>query len=367
MENVTLACESRGARSVVGLVLSVLMACGCENPTTSVEPYEPPAPPPRTARSLEHYASLCDGEAPFDGATKYDEDGESTAQLALFEKYVEAHEPAFRPAAPRYLEGWLAKKPDEVTLVVCVGLKKKKLRRVCDFEGGNKLEIYDMAHEVRVIEARTGKVRLDEEFELGGHDECPTLSSFSSTVHFRGTEYAPKLLSLLRPLQPKGAELPKLDSYLDLGSVCAGNPLPQTAAYVPASKEPRHLYATFRQTDGAPFSIDNVPNGFYTDRPPEEDPRAYQLVACVTGKPEKKARDCRFDGDGIVEIHDGTVEVAIHESATAKLVEKKTFRAAGGTCPFIYKFEHNSNTGVVLGALEPAYRRYLDGLSNLPK
>ncbi len=57
----------------------------------------------------------------------------------------------------------------------------------------------------------------------------------------------------------------------------------------------------------------------------------------MTGRPKKKKRDCRFTTKTL-EMWDGEIEVEVRESATAKLVETKTFKASAGRCPITHKF-----------------------------
>lgn len=56
------------------------------------------------------------------------------------------------------------------------------------------------------------------------------------------------------------------------------------------------------------------------------------------------------------------MEVAVYATATAELIEKKTFKVSGGSCPFMYRFSADSKREVRLAKLEPAYKKYMTSL-----
>ncbi len=162
-------------------------------------------------------------------------------------------------------------------------------------------------------------------------------------------------MSLIAPLQPKTPELPKVRAF-KLDAVCDGVPFPQSAAYDKDSKDKRNIRVAWRPAEE--YS--------YLDEPPFDRRVAsnsgvskHQLVACVTGRPKKKKRNCRFTTKTL-EMWNGEVEVELRESATAKVVETKTFKASSGRCPITHKFWKNRE--IYMGKLEPAFFRYLKKL-----
>jgi hypothetical protein len=190
-----------------------------------------------------------------------------------------------------------------------------------------------------------------EDFDLGADAfKCPATSRGGS--YFEGSDYSTKLVTLIAPLEPKTPKLPPTAAF-KLDAVCDGVPFPQTAAYKPDSKEKRDLRVAWRPA--AEYSyLDETP--FERRLPSNQGVSKHQLVACVTGKPAKKKRDCRFVTKTL-ELWDGEVEVVLRESATAKVVETKTFQASAGRCPSTHKFWKNRE--IYFGKLEPAFFKYL--------
>ncbi|WP_272003656.1 hypothetical protein [Nannocystis radixulma] len=353
--------------------LSLLFALaffGCDDsPPPSVEPTTPPpAPPPRAADNLDEYTSLCGGGEPFPAAKPYKK-GATPADISrvvVFEKYKESVDPAWRHLTSAPIDAWSAEEPADVQLVACVELSKRQLRRSCEYKDSAgeqfKLDLYDMSHAVRVVEAATGKVVLEQTFELGNTEGCPAFELFgSSTSDYRGVDYKHKLMALLAPLQPEGARPPPPRDFFELARVCDGVAFPGTTRYDKSAAQKHPLYTTFRTDESAPLTLAAPPQG-YDASESIGDPAAYQLVACVVGKSEKKRKDCRFDGGAVVELHEGTVEVAVYATATAELVEKKTFKATGGTCPMLFSFPDDTKRAAWLPKLAPAYHTYMAAL-----
>lgn len=340
------------------LALLALTACDDEGAGAGDEASPPPKPRLRTAVAHSQLAEVCDG-ATFDGAPAYDPKGKALHPVAVFEKYVDAHEPAYELATSSYLNDWKGE-PAAIELVACLDVKKKEKIRSCDFEGGKKLELWDMSHELVVREAKSGKVLLKKSFDLSGNQRCPSSSWFSSNVMFKGGDYAPRIVSDMLELQPKDVPMPKLSSYLDLKNVCDGVAYPQTVAYEPGKKAA--VYVTYRADEASPYTHENRPLGLaISGGKLEDDAHAYHLVACVTGKPASKLRDCKFQGDSVVELMKGEVEVKLVATATGKVVETKTFSANGRECPFTYKFDADQTKGAMLGTVDDAFKSYVEG------
>lgn len=346
-----------------------LALLGCEEPPPpAYEPETPPpetyTPPPRAAASIGDYAALCSANEPFPAAKPYKKGATPAdiSRVAVFQRWNESVEPRWEEIGGGALDPVSTSDAKEVQLVACAEVSKRALRRSCSFQEGYTLDLYDLSHSVRVLEAATGKVVLEQTFELPSVETCPTFESFGSSSTYRGTDSVPKLLALLLTLQPAGVKTDPPRSYLDLGKVCAGVPFPGTAPYDKTAAEKHPIYVAFRADESAPYHYENTPEN--VDGPGErlDDPSKYQLVACVTGKPEKKRKQCRFDGGVVLELHTGTVEVAVYASATAELVEKRTFKVAGGSCPFIFSFPAGADRAIWLPKIEPAYGKYLDTL-----
>ncbi len=311
-------------------------------------------PPPRKATVLKSYVDLCEGKEPYTGAKKYEKKVGAASKAAFFRKYLDDKEPKYDLDQRKTLGAIAATEPEthDVQLVVCTELKRKGEPKYCRYHGA-EVTIYDMTHTARIIEATTGKVLEEETFELDRRTEGCEGSVTGN--HYRGAEYGPKLLSLLLPFQGDGVELPKLGSIHDLDAVCSGSPIPQAAAHKGDGKRPLHL--VYFPTDAQTNTRVDAPEGLFPEGDPTGDPASYQLVACMTGTPEKKKASCEFMGGGTVELYDGEVEVTIVEAATAKVVEKKTFKASSSVCPTIHKFWGKVDKRMT--KVEPALKDYL--------
>lgn len=353
--------SSGGAGWLTLVAILGALASGCGKKQEA--PPEPYKAPPRKASTLGAYASLCSKDAtPFDGAKKHErkKDPKSSSKLALFQNYVDDAKYGYRASAPEGLKPWLATdaQVDEVELVLCLDVKKKgpKLTGQCTYYGG-KLEHWNMTHSLRIVEAATGKVVLKEDFDISSSTaRCPATYTFTSASHFVGGDYTNKLLSLLLPFQPEGVALPEIKPF-ELETVCSGVPLPQTAAYDKA--KPSGLFVSYRPTDLHPFTMETRPSGLPTNDA-IKDAKSVALVACVTGKPAKKKQACNFLSGNVLELQEGEVEVSIYESATAKLVETKTFKASSDGCPTSYKFFDKVDP--YFGKVEPQVTQYLKSL-----
>ncbi|HMR79545.1 MAG TPA: hypothetical protein PKD61_30770 [Polyangiaceae bacterium] len=339
----------RPAFLLLVLVLA-LLACKKKQAPPPPKPYVP------TATSVGTYQSLCETPTRPVLGTPYKLKADQVSKLVVFQKYLDDKKPSYKLTKQDRLGAWSdpKMKAGDVELVVCVEMKKKKKAQgVCSYMGG-KIEPWEMSHSVRVIEATTGKEVLKEEFDLGADAfKCPATSRGGN--YFEGSDYSTKLVSLMAKLQPSLPELPETRAF-KLDAVCDGVPFPQTAAYDKGSNEKRDLRVAWRPA--AEYSyFDETP--FERRLASSQGVSKHQLVACVTGKPKKKKRDCRFMTKTL-EMWDGEVEVELRESATAKVVETKVFKASSGRCPATHKFWKDRE--IYMGTLEPAFFKYLDTL-----
>lgn len=358
------------------LCLLGLAVFGCDDsPSPRAEPISPPpapvepSPPPlRAAKDVNEYRALCEGGEPFTAAKPYALGATSAdiSRIAAFAKYVESATPEWSRLTGEPIAAWSAEEPEDVQLVACVGLSKRALRRSCDYKDSAdqpiKLELYDMSHAVRVVEAATGKVVLEQTFELQGDVACPAFGVFGSSNDFRGVDYEHKLMAVFAPLQPDGARPPRPSSASELSLVCNGVAFPGTTPYDKGAAQKHPLHEVFRPDESEPFSSGDSPEGFGEVGERLDDAAAYQLVACATGKATKKRKECRFQDGAVLELHEGTMDVSVYATATAELVEKKTFKVSGGSCPIMYRFSGDSKREVWLAKLEPAYKKYMAAL-----
>jgi hypothetical protein len=352
--------------SAVLLSSSVLLAgaLGCDEAPKKEEKLEPPV---RKAQSLSSYQETCDRGTAFGGAKKYEKKPGKPSQMVVFYKYGDDDGAQFGLAAPvdRSALGAIHASPqpgdaghEQVELVACVEAKKKKVANYCHYHGG-KLELWDMSYQVRILEAKTGKELATEQFDLQANTKmCPGEKERGD--HYQGPDYGPKLLEVVLPLQGKGQELPKYDAD-ELDDVCAGIPYPQAPAYDKSEGAKRGVHVAYRPTPELPFTLKTRPKGLPRRGADEGDPAKIQLVACVTGKPEKKTKDCEFTGGKVLELYDGQLEFSVREAATAKVVETKTFPATSNGCPLDHRFYNQRDK--YLAEADKSARDYLAKLA----
>lgn len=324
-------------------------------------------PPPRQAYSVDSYAELCSAgdaaQAAFPAAPKYDKK-KSPADLSkavVFRKYMDDPKATFQKLSPEGLTGFVTDDPKQVELVACVEARKLKFNAQCSYYGG-KVELFDMKTKVVIYEAATGKEVAKEEVDLGASAmRCWGSYNFPNGVNsvFEGPDVSPKVLSMLLPLEPGGASLPEVKSP-NLTTVCDGLPFPQAAKYEPAKKGKRSVHVSYRAIDKYPYDREDLPAGLPAKADPPPVPKDVQLVACVTGQPAKKVRDCSFSSGSVLELYDGEVEVALREAHTAKIVETKKFKATAGDCPFSYKFFGSKDTW--FGKIDPSFAAWIKTL-----
>jgi hypothetical protein len=339
--------------------VALVPTVGCKKDNDAAAAEEKYEPPPRRATTLSSYVDLCEGREPFSGAKKYEKssDAKAPSKVAMFRKYVDDKEPSYQLDQRATVGEVLAKEDetDKVELVACVELTRKNKPLVCTYYGA-KVDIFDMSHKVRIIEAQTGKVLKEESFELDRRTE--RCASTVTGSHYQGAEYGPKVLSMLLPLEPAGVALPKIEVW-NYDAVCSGSPMPQAAPYKAGAAGKRGVRTVYFELAEQSFSNEDLPDGF-TSADPEADPAKYELVACVTGKPQKKKAECPFIGGNVLELHDGEFEVALYEAATAKLVEKKSFKGSSSGCPGSHKFFGARDK--VMTRIEPAFADYIKKL-----
>jgi hypothetical protein len=351
------------------LIGSFVIVMGCDQPESpsagqsesSVAPQERARPLYRAA-TLTSYSAMCSGGEPFTGATPYAKKPGRESKTVFFDKHLDAKTPAWNIHHRKQLGAIVAKDPADVELVVCSELKRKGDPSYCRYYGA-EVTIYDMTHDVRILEATTGKVLAQHTFELDRRTEY--CDGAVSSSHFKGASPEPMLLSLLLPFQGEGIALPKIERVSDLNAVCSGSPFPQAAAYEGRGDTRVPVHLVYFPTAGQSNVIEGSPDGISPSRSSAEDPMAIPLVACLTGKPQKKKATCAFTGGKQLEMYDGEIEVAVYETATRKLVETRSFKATSRGCPWSHKFYGNVDKR--MDKAEPALARYLKSLEGGPE
>ena len=284
-------------------------------------------------------------------------DPKAFSPIAVFKRALDDDKPRYVHIKRRGYAAWEAAAPESVELVACVDTKKNdRAPGSCSFPGA-KIRHFDMTYTVRVIEPVTGKEVLKEEFKVGGDAaRCP--SSSPPGTFYRSSSYSPKVASLIARFQPKGAvpydaaQAPPKAGQLDM--VCDGVPFPESSPYVKGSKG--KLRVAYRTSDKYSYFSETP---FDRRSAPSTGVQDFQLVACVTGKPKQKKDRCEFPPKTL-QLYEGEIEVVLRESATANVVETKTFKASPGVCPKAHRFWTKEEA--YFGELEPAFFAYLDSL-----
>lgn len=357
--------SSRSLRSVWVVWLTCLLSLlGCKRkPQPDPAPQTPRA---RTADSLDSYADLCKAPSqPIDGANGYKRQGSGgpPSKIAVFVR--NADRSFYLASSTTDLGPMLATESSfrDVELVACLDLTKVGEPVYCNYYGG-QLQLYEMSHALRVVEAKTAREVLKTEFVLDKKTErCPSVYTFASkdqTKETTGPDYGSKLASLLLPLEPDGTTLPAVKAE-KLDDVCSGSAVPQAVAYVPGS--PTRVHLAYFPNEQQTFVREELPDGFPTLDDVDADASPFALVACVTGIPKKKRQACDFDSGKVLTIYDGVFEVRLIEARTGKLVETKTFKGTSpGGCPDLHKFWGSNDDEIT--RVEPGLRKYIDGLQS---
>lgn len=338
---------------LVLVAVSLALPLGCCKSKGGEDEY---VPPPRKAWSTSDLMSICEDGKPYGGNPAYVKKSSpaTPSKVAVFRKYRDDQPPTFKIDEHTFgaIDG--TSSPGEVELVACLELERKGEPLFCNYHGAT-IKVYDMNHKVKIVEAATGKVVGEHTFDMDRLTEkCPGTAAGDS---YRGTDYSNKLLSLLLPLQPEGIELPKIQAS-DLDAVCSGGAFPQAAPMKDGPHGPVHI--VYFPTATQSFTREDLPSGLESKNLETLDVSQVQLVACVTGKPEKKKRSCNFTAGKVLELHDGEFEVALYEARTGKLVEKKMFRGTAGTCPVSYKFFRQVDQ--VMTRIDPGFKAYIKKL-----
>lgn len=344
------------------LCLTLLSATGCDRlfkndappPAVDETPREAPL---RTPSSLSDFSSVCGGSKI--GAKPYEKHADGTpSKVAVFQQYMDDKTPMYRWTKAPGMGAFQAEsdtEKDAVELVACVDMKKKtKSRSQCNFYGGT-IERWVMTHTVRIIDPRTAKELVKEEFEIDPLTTgCPGSASFpaGSNVLYEGGEYGGRLIVTLLPLQPENVALPELEAH-DLVDVCTGTPRPQAGRSKPG--EQRTVYVAYRPEAGFSWGQEDRPDGLPSNESAEKNPASARYVACITGKPETKKQSCEFMMGSTLEIYDGPLEVEVRETATGKVVGTKSFKGSSSRCPNTHKF---------WGSKDPYFQRVEAGVAD---
>jgi len=315
-------------------------------------------PLPRRAAGVSELQSVCETGKPIPGNDAYSKRSTPTSpnKVAVFRKYLDEKSPQYRPDEHEFgaIDG-KSGPAGVIELVACVTLKRSGDSMVCSYMGA-RIDLFNMTHTVKVMEVATGKVLSEQTFDLDPRTEKCAASTTGSS--FRGTNYAPKVLSLLLPFEPDGVELPKIEPY-DLDSVCSGSAFPQAAAYVPTGPHPIHV--VYFPTATRSFTRADLPAGLEQASALKTPVRDVQLVACVTGVPQQKVMSCKFAGGKVLELSSGDFQVEVREARSGKVVEKKTFPGTSAGCPASYAFFNNVDK--VMTKVSPTFGAYIKQLS----
>ncbi len=350
-------------RASLALAFSFLLVSlgGCKalrsKKNAAPAPYKPA---PRHAYGTSAYASLCEtNDRPFDGAKEYKK-GDQPSRVAIFYRYLDDPKSSFRESSPEVLRPLLLgpkESADEVELVACVDMKREGDPGHCSYYD-KELLLYTMKHTVRVIETKTGKEVAKDEFTLDHKTaRCPGSYSFpsGSSKIFEGGDYGPRLGATLLPLEPDGTALSAVKAT-KLDDVCSGSAVPQAAAYTRGA--PAKIHLVYFPDEPQSFAREDLPTGMPPLDPLENDASEYKLVACITGKPQKKKRDCTFTSGKTLLVHDGEFEVRLHEAKTGKLVETKSFKGTSPSgCPLTHKFWGSNDK--VMTKVEPGLAKWI--------
>jgi hypothetical protein len=366
------ALPARREAFIAGVALAVaVLGCQERKPevsSSSSEAAPEPAAALTWARVIEDYAQLCAGGEGFGAAPAPVTDGAEPSKVAIFMQWGRDAEP--RVYSQHDLEPWLAKRPDEVALVVCIVREKQELVHTCQMritgsEEVAHVEMYDTINTQIVYEARTGKELAREQYELLGTGDCPGSLLVGQTVSWFSAEPTQHLIRALTPLQPDAApSLTPRETFAH--DVCTGKPMLSASPYEPGPDRKAFVRYVFRMHGEGFRTVAHGPSGLFDamlGTGPPEGTRPH-LIACVTGVLEKKMRDCRFDGGRVVEIHAGTYEVEIREASTARVVDRQTFAARGRQCPTMQRFGPGEDRAVLLAGPEPALKKFVASLSD---
>jgi hypothetical protein len=337
---------NRAPIAAVTCAVALAATAGChKHDENKPKPY---VAPPRVAYDIDAYGDQCasSAETPiFDGSKPYEHhtDPAEKSKLVLFEKYTDDKDATYHVRARKDLATLSADKkaPGDVELIVCVDLKKKtQSKGQCNYYGGTVYH-WVMTHDVRVIEAKTGKVVAKETFDLDtsttGCNDSEYFKKGSNSM-YNGADYGRRVLAMVLPLEPDGVELPALKG-LDLDDVCAGIP----AAQVSRAKagEPHSVRVVYRPAPEMSYSNPSQtrPKGLPDNAASDANPLGTRYVACVTGKPGVVKRKCEFTGGRVLALEDGDLDVQVYEAATGKLIETKTVHATSSLqCPLTHTF-----------------------------
>jgi hypothetical protein len=350
----------RAVRVIAMLLVAALAITGCKK--KKPPPPAPYVPPPRTALSVSEFSTVCSSGDKYETNDAYQK-GTAPSPVAVFQKYVDDpagiyKEATFAPLKP--IDAYSPRRASAVQLVACVESKRQDEPGHCSYTG-KELLLYTMRHTVRVVEAKTGREVAKQDFALDHRTaRCPTIYNFPSGVStvFEGTDIGPKLGAVLLPFEPDGTTLAPVKAG-KLDDVCAGGAVPEAAKYTPG--QPAKVHLVYFADEPQSFSREDLPAGMPPLDELEGDAGGYALVACVTGKPEKKKKSCDYSSGKTLNLHDGQFEAKLFEAQTGKLVDTKSFKGTSpGGCPTLHKFWGSNDR--VMTKIDPGFAKWLTGL-----
>lgn len=151
----------------------------------------------------------------------------------------------------------------------------------------------------------------------------------------------PRVASDAKPTPPRQPASVPYDR--ELYKVCNGTPQPLAPAYDRAKGKHHPAVVASKGTDGKEFLVESIAPAYKPLGVPNAAPLmkvdAYPLVVCVTTKEHKKAKDCAFPKQHVLELHDATYQIRVLEAKTAKVLADETKALkSDGRCPSVYGF-----------------------------
>lgn len=297
--------------------LVILAFVGCGDAKDAPTATATPAAPLEIPGSVAELTRVCDGKGFADspayvkGKTPSDD-----SPIAFLVKYTDEAKPEYRGAEPDGILASGMQQPSQTQLVVCVEMKSDGTDGgVCDDRPA-----HHASGTLTVREARTAKVLATSPLKLRNGPICMTDKKDRAWSKDRSMpSFMHVALEHLTPLRAEGTKKP---DFLAAGVACQGAPVMTAAPYEKGKPTRILIQYTDANGRGAPPPSPLPFTSASTKHTPE-----IGLVACVRARPEKLLKTCEFKGKSKLDLYDGSFDVEIVEARTAKVVEKKSFKA----------------------------------------
>jgi hypothetical protein len=158
---------------------------------------EVPEPPARKLFDFD-LASVCN-EMPEKRAAEYTKTPGKIHPTIIFqrggenEKYTKSYSGDF--------DGWKAEQAESYELVACVTIKSRKKVKECKFDSKTPvryLDLNDASYELRVLEAKTGKLVDQKNVELKAESRCPMFFMFREERESKDPVYEQALIQFAK-------------------------------------------------------------------------------------------------------------------------------------------------------------------------